>query len=283
MHILIIGKNGQVGYELVEACKACNISFDATARDELDLTDLEGIRRFFAKHHNYDFVINAAAYTQVDKAEDEPELADLVNHQAVGVVAKICQQYGIPLLHISTDYVFDGQKKALYNELDVTNPSGVYGVSKLKGEQQVQKLEKYLILRVSWVFGRHGHNFVKTIARLSKEREELAVIADQYGAPTAARDIARVILDVVQSQKQCWGVYHYCGYPVTTWQQLASGVLPFVDGKRVLTIDAIETKDYPLKAKRPQNSGLNVSKIVKDYGIKQHSWLDYIQETVESE
>ncbi|MBK2125898.1 dTDP-4-dehydrorhamnose reductase [Fangia hongkongensis] len=282
MHILIIGKNGQVGYELVEACKARNISFDMTGRDELDLTDLTAIRQFFEKQHNYNFVVNAAAYTQVDKAEDEPELADRVNHQAVGVIAEMCQRYDMPLLHISTDYVFDGKKTILYNELDMTSPCGIYGLSKLKGEQQVQKLEKHLILRVSWVFGRHGNNFVKTIARLSKVKEKLAVIADQYGAPTAARDIARVILDIMQHKTHHWGTYHYSSYPLTTWHQLASGILPYVQDSKVKTVEAIETKDYPLKARRPQNSGLSCNKILNDYQITQHHWLDYIKETVEA-
>lgn len=284
MHLLIIGKNGQVGYELVEACKIKKLQFDALGRDNLDLTELNEVKAYFKKNHNYDFVINAAAYTNVDQAEDEPKKADLINHQAVRVIAEMCEKYNMPLLHISTDYVFDGGSLTLYEESDKPNPKSLYGLSKLAGEKAVTKiLKKHIILRVSWVFGRHGYNFVKTIARLIRTKDALSVVSDQYGCPTAARDIARVILEIVTFKKaHQWGIYHYAGFPLTTWHQLAIGVLPYVKDRKVSVIRAIETKDYPVKAHRPHNSGLSVGKIIQAYDVQQHAWSDYLQETIEA-
>ncbi|WP_151194065.1 dTDP-4-dehydrorhamnose reductase [Cysteiniphilum sp. JM-1] len=277
MHILIIGKNGQVGYELVQACKMRNISFDATARDELDLTDLQGINRFFARHHNYDFVINAAAYTQVDKAEDEPELADLVNHQAVGVIAQMCQQYDIPLLHISTDYVFDGKSEILYSEEDEANPLNIYGKTKHEGEKAVIKyLDKYIILRTGWIFGRQGENFVKKIASLACEKKSLNVVGDVYGCPTSAIDVSRVLLEIILSPIKVWGLYHYSAFPLTTWHQFACAVLRYVPVNNVEFVQPILSHQFYQKALRPKHSGLNGNKLKADYHIAQNNWEKYI-------
>lgn len=280
---LIIGKNGQVGFELVEACRENAFDSMAVGREELDLSDLNSIDRFFAEHHDFKAVINAAAYTAVDKAEDEPDMAFLINDKAVAQIARNCEKYNLPLIHLSTDYVFSGNKETLYSEKDEVNPLGVYGRSKLAGEQSIVEVCKnYVILRVSWVFGRHGHNFVKTMSRLLSSKDALSVVSDQYGCPTAARDIADVILQIIPNMAGNSGIYHYGGYPLTTWHQLAQGVLDKLSVPSVSTIAPIGTSAYPTKAKRPKYSGLDVSLLKNTFGISQGYWVDFLQETIDA-
>ena len=197
MNILIIGKNGQVGSSLVlEAIKNC-INYIAISRDECDITNQDAVTRFFERKHDFDFIINAAAYTQVDAAENNLESARAANYFAVQYLAEAAKKYNIPLIHISTDYVFDGEKTTAYSEDDATNPKNVYGQTKLDGENILKKTwEKHIILRVSWVFSEFGKNFVKTIAQLYDKKEIFSVVADQMGSPTSARSIAQVILTI---------------------------------------------------------------------------------------
>jgi dTDP-4-dehydrorhamnose reductase len=273
MKILLTGANGQVGYEIIAACKALPITLIACNRQDLDITNQHSITDTIG-HHAPDFVINAAAYTAVDRAEKEPELAFAVNAKAPEYLAKTCKKYRIPLLHLSTDYVFDGRSNKPYCENDMANPLGVYGHSKWLGEKAIRDhWDKHIILRVSWVFGRHGHNFVKTMLRLMQEQEELRIVADQHGCPTYAGDIANAILNVIS--KPIWGTFHYCGTPATTWHGFAAAILekarnaqPIVSKKLI----AILTKDYPMPAERPVNSVLDCAKFTKTFTLAPNDW-----------
>lgn len=282
MRLLIIGKNGQVGRCLQDYASAQAIDFVAIGREECDISNQKQVEHFFENNHQFDFVMNAAAYTAVDKAEEDIEQAYAANHLAVEYLAHACKKYDLPLLHISTDYVFDGQKETLYDEGDLPNPVSVYGKSKLAGEQALQSIwSKHIILRVSWVFSPYGKNFVKTIARLAKERESLSVVADQYGSPTAATSIAEVLIKICKAQAEKkesaderWGLYHYTDFPLTTWHQLAKAVVSQL-GLSAL-IKPIMSTEYPTAAERPKFSGLNCDHINEVYKIKQSDWYGKI-------
>ncbi len=280
MRLVIIGAQGQVGWELTR--RASVLGHDVLAWDvaELDITDAAAVDRELAAS-NADVVINAAAYTAVDKAEQEPALAFAVNRDGPAHLATACARLRIPLLHISTDYVYDGAKIGPYVEDDPTTPLGVYGASKLAGDEAVrQLLPRHLILRVSWVFGIHGHNFVKTMLRLAREREELRVVADQYGCPTFADDIADTLLELVGritdlDANAAWGTYHYCGEPATTWHGFASAIVELARARESLpvkTVTAITTADYPTPAARPVNSVLDCAKLAARLGIQPRPW-----------
>lgn len=291
MNILIIGANGQVGRELVSAFADTAHSIIATTRLQLDCTDNE-----IQIHHqlslvNPDLIINAAAYTAVDKAEDEPELAYQINATFVKYLATYCAKSQIPLLHFSTDYVFDGAQSKAYQEDDPPNPLNVYGRSKLAGEQHiVSSLTKYLILRASWVFGVHGNNFVKTILKLASQKEELAIVADQWGKPTAAKDIARVVLILVTHLDQpgfsSWGIYHYAGRKPVSWHAFAKFFLAMAQQRNAYIaaydVRAISTKEYPAKAPRPKNSILDTSRIEQVFGVTAAHWADFLPETLDA-
>jgi dTDP-4-dehydrorhamnose reductase len=202
-------------------------------------------------------------------------------------LAMVCRNYDIPLLHISTDYVFSGEKNTPYIEQDATAPLGIYGKSKLIGEEILAKTwEKHVILRISWVFGKYGSNFVKTILRLAKEREELNVVSDQHGCPSEASDVARVLLTMASqiiNGKSSWGIYHYCGYPVTSWFEFAENIIDLGLKKydfKLKWIHAITTDEYPTRAMRPKNSELLVNKIIRDYGIERRSWVDCLEDVI---
>ena len=227
MRIIVIGAQGQVGWELTRRALALGHNVLAWDQAELDITDAAAVDQAL-NASNADTVINAAAYTAVDKAEQEPEQAFAVNRDGPAHLAAACTRLNLPLLHISTDYVYDGAKTSPYVEDDPTAPMGVYGASKLAGDEAVRPLcPRHLILRVSWVFGVHGHNFVKTILRLAREREALRVVADQHGCPTFAGDIADALLELAGriaeiDARAAWGTYHYCGHPATTWRSRRS-------------------------------------------------------------
>lgn len=288
MKIILIGNNGQVGREVQELAQNKGYNVVGFDLNNLDIISDDQINTAFAQHSDANIVINAAAYTAVDKAEDEAEKAYAVNCDGVRNLAQACRQCNIPLIHLSTDYVFDGTISGAYQEIDQTNPLGVYGKSKLAGEKVLAKSwEKHVVLRVSWVFGRYGNNFVKTILRLAQEKEELNVVGDQRGCPTAALDIARVLLELaegIKNDKHWWGIYHYCGAPVTTWYKFAEKIIEIARQQRPLKIqqlNQITTAQYPTRATRPHNSELLTEKITRDYGIERHEWLDYLQNVVE--
>ncbi len=282
MKILLIGANGQVGREIQDACKKHHIFIEAFSREQLDITNSEEIEKILVPLVSKNtYIVNAAAYTAVDKAEDEPELAFQINCDAVANLANLAKQHNIPLIHISTDYVFAGDKDSTYVETDIPAPSGVYGASKLAGEVVLKEiLPQHIILRVSWVFGQYGKNFVKTILRLAGEQEKLRIVADQQGNPTGAAHIAEVIVNIVKQLDDgstAWGTYHYCDAPSTTWCNFARAIIETAQSIKsfnVKEIQAIPTSEFPTKAKRPMNSRLNCDKISKVFGIKQAAWQD---------
>ena len=287
MKVLITGANGQVGYELVRQAESKGIHYCAFERAELDITNIDTIEQAIAKCIP-DIVINAAAYTTVDKAEDEPELAFSVNRDGVANLAKVCKFAKIPMIHISTDYVFDGTKKCAYTEEDIPNPLGVYGQSKWDGEQILRaNLKSHIILRVSWVFGVHGNNFVKTMLRLGRERKDLRIVDDQHGGPTPAVAVADTLLQiahqVIDGKKYLWGTYHYCGTPVVSWYEFARKIFQIAEEEVDISqphLSKIQTKDYPAKAKRPLNSKLNCERINHAFSISPISWEPALLELV---
>lgn len=299
MRIIVTGAHGQVGWEVTQRGTAQGHQILAWDHAELDISAAEAVRQALA-NSGAELVINAAAYTAVDRAEQEEEAAFAVNRDGPANLATACAGLNIPLLHLSTDYVYDGGKIDPYVESDPTTPLGVYGESKLAGDEAVRELwARHLILRVSWVFGMHGHNFVKTILRLAKEREELRIVADQRGCPTYAADIADVLLELAGRVAEidaasAWGTYHYCGAPSTTWHGFASAIVEQVQQlpKRqrrkdadlmVQTITAINTAAYPTPAARPINSVLDCAKLQTTFGITPRPWLDGLQAVVAAE
>jgi dTDP-4-dehydrorhamnose reductase len=282
MRIIIIGAQGQVGSELTR--RAPGLGYEALAWDqaELDITDTVAVDQALTAS-GAALVINAAAYTAVDKAEQEPELAFAVNRDGPAHLATVCNRLQIPLLHISTDYVYDGRKSSPYIEEDPTAPLGIYGASKLAGDEAVRRLlPRHLILRVSWVFGIDGNNFVKTILRLARERKELRIVADQRGCPTYAGDIADVLLKLagrvrVMDAGDLWGTYHYCGQPATTWHGFTEAIVEAARHHEILpvqTIVPIATTDYPTPAARPANSVLDCAKLTARLGIQPGRWRE---------
>jgi len=288
MIILVLGANGQVGREIVELANARNSSLDKVlglGSHELDITKERAVRHTLGTLKP-SLVINAAAYTAVDKAESEPDRAFAVNRDGAGYIAQSCADLNIPMLHISTDYIFDGTKSSPYTEQDSANPQCVYGESKWLGEQRVrQLLEHHVIMRTSWVFGKYGHNFVYTMMALAQKQSVLRVVNDQHGCPTCATAIAGALLtisDAVQNgTKGKWGVYHYCGSPATTWFDFCEHIL---DSSRkdysyvAQQVVPIESKDFPTPAVRPKNSMLNCDKIHRVYGIDQPAWDKGLQD-----
>jgi dTDP-4-dehydrorhamnose reductase len=277
-NILITGSKGQVGSELRELAGAYEYSFYFTDRDSLDITDRSQIE-MFVKNNSIEIIINAAAYTAVDKAEEDQENADKVNHLATKYLAEIAKEQNIKLIHISTDYVFDGKNYKPYNEEDTTSPNGVYGATKLAGEKAMQAInpKNSIIIRTSWVYSSFGSNFVKTMLRLGKERDELGVIFDQVGTPTYARDLAKTILDIIpliQNSKLI--IYNYSNEGVVSWYDFAKEIMRMA--KLECHINPIETKEYPTPAERPHYSLLNKSKIKEQYNIMIPYWKDSLDE-----
>lgn len=276
---LIIGKNGQVGRSLTQKLTRSSHQVLATGSTELDITDKEAVFQT-ASTFRPDIIINAAAYTAVDKAESEPQQAYAVNRDSAGYVAETAQTVGASLIHLSTDYVFDGLKKQPYTESDAVNPQSVYGASKLAGEQAVlAACSRAVIVRTSWVFGTHGHNFVKTMLKLGSERDRLSIVGDQYGAPTCADDIADALIRIglhVSAQSEEYGLYHYSGAPYVSWFEFAQAIFDAAAKQKILirmpVLAQISTSDYPTPAKRPADSRLNTDKIQKAFGIPPSNW-----------
>ncbi|WP_434931425.1 dTDP-4-dehydrorhamnose reductase [Shewanella sp. HL-SH5] len=280
MKILIAGKNGQVGSCLVDLLEAqTELTFLALEREELDITDPVQVNKIVTEFQP-DIIINAAAYTAVDKAEQECELANAINNDGPKNLAHAANRINATIIHISTDYVFDGDSAESYTESDVTAPQGEYGRSKLAGEHAVaHACPKHIILRTAWVFGEHGNNFVKTMLRLAKTRESLSVVADQFGGPTYAGDIANAILAIskqISRESNAYGVYHFSGFPHVSWHTFAEKIFEIAMDKDVILqpikVKPITTLDYPTPAKRPANSRLNCDKIQNAFGIKQSDW-----------
>lgn len=301
--VLVMGRQGQVASALPRLAPALlpQRPVVTAGRPELDLASpgfgeqLAGLLQAVQPA----LVINAAAYTAVDRAESEPELAMAVNGHAVGVMARACAERGIPLVHLSTDYVFDGSGEAPWAPDDATAPLGVYGASKLLGEQVLQEAAaeqglRALVLRVSWVFGQQGGNFVRTMLRLAAERDELKVVADQLGGPTSAESIARALLELVEpalanvhpvraaGELFPWGTYHFQGQPVVSWHGFAGEIMRQAAALQLLekvpVVSAISTDDFPTPARRPANSRLDCRGAEVELGLELPAWREDLHE-----
>ena len=282
MNVLVVGANGQVGYELRRARWPAGVDVFGPLRPQLDLEKPATIDAVFARGERYDIVINAAAYTAVDRAESEPERAFAVNRDGAGSLAIAAARCGAALITLSTDYVFDGRSSRPYVEGDSVAPINVYGRSKAEGEAaQRAAVARHLILRTSWVYGVHGANFVKTMLRLGAGRDDVRVVADQHGAPTAAVDIASAIVVLVSrisdgqfDRDSHWGTYHLAGGGATTWAGFAERIFAYQNlatGRRP-RVCPITTADYPTPAQRPANSRLDSSWIAARLGIVCPPW-----------
>lgn len=278
MKVLVTGANGQLGYDVVKELQKQNIEYFGATRKDFDIIDFEATEKFITNYMP-DMVIHCAAYTAVDKAEDEQGLCYLVNASATENIALICKKIDAKMVYISTDYVFDGTKKDFYEVDDKPNPVNVYGRTKLLGEQAVQKmLEKYFIVRISWVFGEHGNNFVKTMLRLGKEHKELNVVADQYGSPTYTADLAPLLIEMIKTDK--YGIYHATNEGVCSWAEFAEEIFK-VAGMNV-KVNHITTDEYPTKAKRPLNSRLSKEKLKGNFR-ELRDWKNALKEYIKIE
>ena len=278
VNILVTGSNGQLGSEIKELSKDYNYNFFFTTRDDIDITNKENIREFCQKN-SINVIINCAAYTAVDKAESDEINADLVNRKAVKKLALVSQELNIKLVHISTDYVFDGKNFKPYCEEYKTSPQSVYGKTKLDGENEMIKInpKNSIIVRTSWVYSSFGNNFVKTMLRLGKEKELLGVIFDQVGTPTYAKDLAKTILDIIpQINNDKVEIYNYSNEGVLSWYDFAKEIMKMA--KLDCKINPIETFQYPTAAKRPHFSLLNKSKIKSTFNIEIPFWKDSLDE-----
>lgn len=270
-NVVITGSKGQLGSS-IHALEAVHpaLRFIYADIEQLDLTDKNAVIAFL-KANKTDYVLNCAAYTAVDKAEDEPELCDLVNHIGAGNVGEAAALIQAKVIHISTDYVFDGTGYRPYVETDKPCPTSVYGESKRKGEEAIRKAcPESIIIRTSWLYSEYGNNFVKTMLRLGRERDELSIIYDQTGTPTYAGDLASAMLAIVEAQEFVSGVYHYSNEGVCSWYDFALKTLQVAGIE--CRIHPIESKEYPTKATRPHYSVLNKSKIKSTYGLVIPHW-----------
>jgi dTDP-4-dehydrorhamnose reductase len=269
--ILVTGSNGQLGKELKKLSLSFpQIDFIFLSREDLPIHHFELVRNYFKGYHPQ-YIINCAAYTAVDRAETEKDLAFQVNAEAVGVLAAVCKEYHARFIHISTDYVFDGTATTPYKEDSATNPQGVYGASKLEGEKQAVQLNPdSIIIRTSWVYSEYGKNFVKTMLKLMQEKEEINVVDDQVGSPTYAADLAEVIMQIISSQQWKPGIYHYSNDGVISWYGFA-GAIKELSGS-TCKINPIATSDFPTPAKRPAYSVLDKTKIQQTFGIELKGW-----------
>ena len=284
--ILLTGGSGQVGRSLLAHAHINTLPVFAPTRAELDLSDSQSIARSLASRP-WSAIINAGAYTAVDQAENEPALADAINAKAPALLADYCKAQMIPMVHFSTDYVFSGDKPSAYSETDDRAPLGVYGQTKCDGEQAVLASGcKAVVLRTAWVVSPYGKNFVKTMLRLAQQRDAIRVVADQYGCPTGATDLADGVMSILprlmQDSSAPQGLYHCSNRGDTTWAGLARAVMAASArlGGPIATIIDITTADYPTPAKRPQNSRLSCEKLQREWGIKMRPWQDMIADTV---
>jgi dTDP-4-dehydrorhamnose reductase len=286
--MLITGANGQLGRELVRQGRALNIALHALKRQELDITQPNQVNTIVAKA-SPSLVVNAAGYTNVDTAETEAELAFEVNKIAPGYLARCCADRNIALLHISSDYVFDGLKGKPYHETDPIAPLGIYGQSKAQGEAAIRSvLKNHIILRTSWLYSVYRHNFVKTMLGLGTQKKIVPVVADQFGSPTSAADLAAAVLTIAakigSAADPDWGTYHYCGNGVTSWHGFAKEVLQLASSYVPLQtkhVEAITTAEYPTPAKRPPYSALDCSRIKKVFGIDPKPWQESLKRTID--
>jgi len=285
MRILVTGKNGQLGRSIQKIVNTDtktdnnqNLNdFIFVGRGDIDLSSESSISHYFNNNDKFDIIINCAAYTQVDKAEQEAELANQINHLAVKQLASIASNQLAKLLHISTDYVFDGESGKPYTETDTPNPINAYGRTKLAGEKALQTVMPMnaIVIRTSWLYSEYDNNFVSTMLKLGKERDEISVVNDQMGSPTYTADLADVILEIIKHKKfrdegQSTQIYHYSNDGEISWYEFAKEI--FKIEKIECEVNPITTQQYPTPAKRPRNTLMNKDKIIKVFNIKISNW-----------
>ena len=282
MKIIVTGSKGQLGRSIQELSSGYpELQCVFTDIEELDICDPAQIDRIFTDV-NPSVLVNCAAYTAVDKAEKDEVMAEKINHRAVANLANACKKTGTKLIHISTDYLFDGEKSTPYHEKDIVRPRSVYGITKLEGETAILRAEiKSIIIRTSWLYSAFGNNFVKTMLRLGRERDQLGVVSDQVGTPTYAGDLAKVVLDILQmtatdSKRFVTGIYHYSDEGVASWYDFTKAIFEY-SPEITCQVNPIDTSAYPTPAKRPAYSVLNKSKIKTTFGIGIPYWRDSLK------
>lgn len=279
--ILIIGGNGQLGncFRKLAPEYEDRFEFDFTDSQTLNIIDRDQVSDYFYDFKP-DYCINASAYTAVDLAETESEKAFAVNSDGVGNLAEACAENKTIFIHISTDYVFDGETNISYSEDDFTNPQGVYGASKEKGEDLAMDLQpKTIILRTSWLYSEFNKNFVKTMLHLFEVKEELGIVDDQFGQPTNANDLAQAVMNIVEKETKTYGIFHFSNYPETTWFNFAQKIADFSGSK--IKLNPITTSEFPTAAKRPKRSTMSLDKIEEVYKIEPKYWQNSLEECIQ--
>jgi len=283
MFILVIGTNGQLGKSIKSLVKQqkTNHNYVFVPRNQLDLSSISNIQNYFDTH-KFDLIINCAAYTAVDKAENYQEEADMINHIAVKKIAEIAKSNNIKLIHISTDFVFDGLKHRPYSESDACSPLNIYGKTKLEGENAILSIMKFnaIIIRTSWLYSEYGNNFVATILKLAQNNNNLNIVSDQIGTPTYAGDLGQAILNIIKNDKfneleRVSGIYHYSNEGSCSWYDFAKEIANISGTK--CTITPINTEDYPTAAKRPMQTIMSKEKISKEFDLKIIFWKDSLK------
>ena len=271
--ILVTGANSQLAKCIKDLERNYpNYSFVFANTSELNITDFLNVSTFF-KSHNFDWCINCAAYTAVDLAESEIDKAYNVNADGVKNIAILCEKYNTQLIHISTDFVFDGNQSYAYKEEHITNPLNVYGKSKLKGEEEIiSNLKSYYIIRTSWLYSEYGSNFLKTMLRLSDKKKEINVVEDQIGTPTYAKDLAQLIMSIININNSKYGIYNYSNEGIASWYDFAKAI--FNINKKTITVNPIPSINYPTPAKRPRFSVLNKTKVKDTFNVEIPYWRD---------
>ena len=281
INLLVTGSSGQLGQCLRQLLlSATDISCYFAAREDLDITNSDELQQFFSDH-NFDYCINTAAYTNVEKAESEQKEAFLINAEGAYSLAKACKKHNVVLLHISTDYVFDGMAKTPYQEQDRTNPLNVYGASKLKGEQHiVDTWKKHFIIRTSWLYSQYGQNFLNSMLQFAKQKKALTITTQQKGTPTNANDLAQVLVTIIKTGNARYGVYHFSNQGEATWYDFAKAI--FKATGEIDTVNLAKTEHYATFAKRPSYSVLNCNKLKDTLGITYRNWEDSLKQIINS-
>lgn len=270
MKILVTGVKGQLGYDVVNEAESRNITAVGVDIEEMDITNAEQVESVI-KEGNYDAVVHCAAWTAVDKAEECVDACRKVNALGSENIAKVCEELDIPMMYFSTDYVFDGKGETPWNEYDERHPLNVYGQTKYEGELAVEKLKKHFIVRIAWVFGKNGNNFIKTMLRLGKERGAVSVVNDQIGSPTYTYDLAKLVVDMIQTDK--YGTYHATNEGLCSWYEFACEIFKQA-GMNDVEVTPVDSNAFPVKATRPKNSRMNKTELDKNGFNRLPSWQD---------
>ena len=280
MKILVTGVKGQLGYDVVNEAEQRGIEAVGVDIEEMDITDASQVDQVIKSGH-YDAVVHCAAWTAVDKAEEMVDVCRKVNAEGTANIAKVCAELDIPMMYFSTDYVFDGEGTRPWEEYDERHPLNVYGQTKYEGALAVEKLKKFFIVRIAWVFGKNGNNFIKTMLRLGKEKGAVSVVNDQIDSPTYTYDLARLVVDMIQTD--AYGIYHATNEGLCSWYEFACEI--FKQAKMDVAVTPVDSDAFPAKAKRPKNSRMNRSELDKHGFTRLPSWQDalsrYLKEIAE--